>query len=93
LEYKKEFNAIMELKKIVHPNFVKMIEELEGNKQGLTMGISSDVPLEPGNYEKNFVTMYKIQFPFNDGLAAGEIEKIKKDCTIKPEEIYLKECK
>lgn len=91
--WQKEYEQFMAAKTEAHPLYVLMIEDLEKLKDSLKMGMSSQVKLEPGNYEKNFVTFAKVQFPYNDLLAKKELARALSECKLDHVAIYEKNCK
>lgn len=88
------YKKLIEIKKNVHPKFLKIIEDLEAQKESLKFGMSSDgIPFIPGDYEYNFALMYNLQIETSKGQLRMITNNLANKFKMKPEQVYEKYCK
>lgn len=88
------YKKLMEIKKNVHPQFLKIIENLEVRKESLKFGMSSDgIPFIPGDYEYNFALMYNLQLETSKFEIRVIANNLANKFKMKPEQVYEKYCK
>jgi hypothetical protein len=89
-----QFKNLMEIKKNVHPKFLKVIENLEAQKESLKFGMSSDgIPFIPNDYEYNFVLMYNLQLMMDKDEVRIIANNLANKFKMKPEQVYEKYCR
>ncbi|MFA6238097.1 MAG: hypothetical protein WC635_12260 [Bacteriovorax sp.] len=91
-EILKSYNEIINLKKTIHPVFVKLISDLEKKKKMLSKPRYEPIELRDDIYEKNFKKVYEFQSQFVESQLLKKMAMFSSNCIENIKKNFETEC-